>query len=601
MNHLVAILFVLFAQQTSPTINDKVIVTASDLPESVASTPAAVTVITKKEIDQRAARDVADVLREVPGLQLSRSGSPGKQTSLFTRGAASTQTLVLWNGIEINNPNFAGYDWGRFSTAGIEQVEVVRGPFSALYGSDAMAGVVNVLTNPRTSGWRVSLESGSHGLRNGVFDGAWVSETSEGNLAFEKRDDDGFNANDDFSQNSAVGSWTWKPSKEFSIGAAARHTSFDFGIPFNTNLFGDLLVPSLHRRQSGHETQVALPMTFTLGTAINELTLSDSKRRDDFEDPEDPYGFVASTTDSSRKRARFTSRFSTPIGTLVAGAEYERLNVSDASNFGTNFQDGRRTNHSFFVEDRWSHEGFELSAGVRRDSFGRFGSETSPRVAFAYASGGSKWRAAYGEGFRAPSIGELFYPFSGNPDLRSERSRTFEIGWDGAFADGLLSATYFNSHYRDLISFDPVTFLNTNIGRVKSDGIELGIERSVNANFRTALSYTYLRKNEDEATGLRLLRRPKHSGSLFLGYRSGAAETSIVVLRNGERFDILPVSPYSRVTNRGYTTVDATLQWHIGRFTPFVKMENARNTHYQEVLGYEAPSRRTIVGVRFGG
>ena len=152
-----AVLFVVpaFAQTTpqqQPSIDAQIVVTASSLPETLLATPAAVTVITRKEIDDRAARDVADLLREVPGLVLARSGSPGKATSLFTRGAASTQTLVLWNGITLNNPYFSGYDWGRFSTAGVEQIEVVRGPFSALYGSEAMAGVVNVLTTPRTSG-----------------------------------------------------------------------------------------------------------------------------------------------------------------------------------------------------------------------------------------------------------------------------------------------------------------------------------------------------------------------------------------------------------------------------------------------------------------
>ena len=124
----------------------EVVVTASALPESVESTPAATTVITKEEIEQREARDVADVLREVPGLAVSRTGSPGRATSLFTRGSNSTHTLVLWNGIEITNPYFAGYDWGRFSTAGVEQIEVVRGPYSALYGSDAVAGVISIIT-----------------------------------------------------------------------------------------------------------------------------------------------------------------------------------------------------------------------------------------------------------------------------------------------------------------------------------------------------------------------------------------------------------------------------------------------------------------------
>ena len=160
-------------------IADEIIVTASELPETVASTPAAVTVITRKDIDEHAARDVADVLREVPGLAISRSGSPGKATSLFTRGAASTQTLVLWNGIEINNPYFAGYDWGRFSAAGVEQIEVARGPFSALYGSEAMAGVVNILTTPKTSGLRAEVQSGGHGLRNGLIDGTFAGSSMQ--------------------------------------------------------------------------------------------------------------------------------------------------------------------------------------------------------------------------------------------------------------------------------------------------------------------------------------------------------------------------------------------------------------------------------------
>src|SRR5207248_2646814 len=137
-----------------------------------------------------------------------------------------------------------------------------------------------------------------------------------------------------------------------------------------------------------------------------------------------------------------------------------------------------------------------------------------------------------------------YFPFSGNPDLRSERSRTYEFGWDGGFADGILSATYFNSTYRDLIEFDPATFVNVNLGRVKSDGVELGFDKRV-ANFHSAFSYTYLHKNEDESTGLRLLRRPKHSGSLFFGYRSGAIESGVTFLRSGEREDILPTFPYS--------------------------------------------------------
>lgn len=605
-----AVLFVVPAfaqtnpQQQPATISDQIVVTASSLPESVQSTPAAITVITRKDIDDRAARDVADVLREVPGLVLARSGSPGKATSLFTRGAASTQTLVLWNGIVLNNPYFSGYDWGRFSTAGVEQIEVVRGPFSALYGSEAMAGVVNVLTTPRTSGIHGDFESGGHGLKNAALDAAFAGDTVTAAGSYEHRADDGFNPNDDFHQNSGSAMVRWSPLEALSLGASARHTSYDLGIPFNTNAAGTALVPSLDRRQNGTETQIAVPVTLTAGRFISDLTLSDNKRVDDFSDPADPFT-TSTSTDANTRRARLTTRFATPAGTIVAGGEYQRDLVNDVTNFGPNFLDKRRTDNSLFAEDRYSHNlgagsRFELSAGVRRDRFDTFGTQTSPRLAAALVAGASKWRVAYGTGFRAPSLGELYYPFFGNPNLSAESNRSYEIGYDQAMGrDGLFSLTYFNSRYRNLITFDPATFISENIGRVRSDGIELGATEHVSANVYVALSYTYLHRDDDETTGLRLLRRPKNSGSFFVGYRSGAIDTNIAVLSTGEREDSMAVLPFSRVTNQSFTTIDANMQYHLGHFSPFVKIENLGNARYEEVVGYASPGRRVILGVKF--
>lgn len=609
MKRIAASLFFLaipaFAQPV-PQSNATIVVTASELPETIESTPAAVTVVTRKDIEARAARDVADVLREVPGLTLARTGSAGKATSLFARGAASTQTLVLWNGIEINNPYFSGYDWGRFSAAGVEQIEVVRGPFSALYGSDAMAGVINVLTAPHGNHLRAEVSAGSHGLRNGVVDGGWVSKELQVSGAAEHREDDGFNANDDFSQTSVNGMIKWSPWDALSIGVAARHTTYDLGIPFNTNAAATALVPSLQRRQDGRESQISIPAGFALGTLWNELTLSNSKRRDDFDDPQDSF-ITASTTDSTSRRARFTTRTAaTAAGTFILGGEYERQTVNDVTNFGPNFVDQKRTDRAFFVEDRVSHPmgggtRLELSAGIRHDHFDVFGSQTSPRIALAWVDGGTKWRFAYGQGFRAPSLGELYYPFFGNPSLKAERNRSFEAGYDAPMGkSGLFSLTYFNSHYRDLITFDPTTFVSANIGRVRTDGIELGMEEPVTQSFTTRISYTYLHRAEDEATGERLQRRPKHSGSLFLGWHDGGWDTNLVVLRSGERVDLQAVYPFGRITNRGYTTIDANVQLHMGSITPFAKVENLRDTKYEEVAGFASPRRRVMVGLRFG-
>ncbi|HUP61497.1 MAG TPA: TonB-dependent receptor [Thermoanaerobaculia bacterium] len=598
------ILFILVLAAAQPAIQQKIVVTASALPETVESTPAAVTVVTREEIDERAARDVADVLREVPGLILSRTGSQGRATSLFTRGSNSNHTLVLFNGIEITNPYFAGYDWGRFSTNAVQQVEVVRGPFSALYGSDAVAGVVNVLTTPRRSELRGDVAAGGEGLRNGSLTASYVRGASHFAASFESRADDGFAANDDFDQRSANIALRWKPADAFSLGLVARHTSYDLGVPFNLNAFATALVPSPNRRQEGTETQLAIPLEHAIGRFSYELTFAESRRDDDFIDPDDSFGLVSTSTESRTRRARLTTRTTTAFGTIVAGGEYERAEIDDVTNFGPNLEGNQRTEKSLFVEDRWTRETsaasrVELSAGFRYDDFDTFGAETSPRVAAAWITGSNKLRAAFGEAFRAPSLGELYFPFAGNTALEAETSRSWELGYDRVLGAGQFSATFFHSDYDNLIVFDNATFVFENIGAANARGVEVALQQTLASNLRGSLSYSYT-DTEEEGADRPLARRPRHVASLFLGWRSGELDANVVVLYTGSRQDVLPVFPFTRAPNDATTTLDANVQYHLGRITPYVKVENLTNEAYEEVLGYPSPSRRAIVGVRFG-
>ena len=588
------ILILVTAFHLSAQVREEIVVTASALPEAVEATPAAVTVITRDEIDERAARDVADVLREVPGVHISRTGSAGRATSLFTRGSSSTHTLVLWNGLEITNPYFAGYDWGRFSTVGVEQVEVVRGPYSALYGSDAVAGVVNVLTTSRRTGFRAQAEAGGHGLRNGSASGTWAGKTIDVTAAFESRDDDGFAANDDFSQNSANVAVRWNATPTLSAGVAARYTSYDLGIPRNLNAAGTEIIPSLQRRQEGSERQLSIPIEQKLGRFSWDLTLAESRRDDAFDDPEDPYGLVSTSTESATRRARLTTRTETPFGTIVGGGEYEHAEVDDVTNFGPNFTGGERKERSLFVEDRYTRGSLELSAGLRWDDYETFGSELSPRLAVAWRAGGNKLRAAFGEAFRAPAVGELYFPFAGNPALEAERSRSFEVGYDHTSG---FSATLFHGDYEDLIVFDSKTFIFQNVGAATAQGLELAVQRNLTRALRASLSYTYT-DTEEEGTGEPLLRRPRHSGSLFLGWRAGRVDTNLVVQHTGSRADVLPIAPFTRTTAESHTVVDTNLQLDLGLFTPYLRIENLTGVEYEEVLGYESPGRRIAVGLR---
>jgi vitamin B12 transporter len=600
---LVPILFLsalpVLAQQ-QPTVAQEIVVTASALPEHVEDTPAAVTVITHDDIEARAARDVSDVLREVPGLTVARIGSAGHQTSLFTRGANAAHTLVMWNGIVINTPFFGGYDWGQFSTSGIEQIEVVRGPYSALYGSDAMAGVVNILTVPTRSGLQAFVEGGSRGLLNAQVTGSHVDRGLTLSGAFETRRDDGFADNDDFDQQSANVAVRWTSASQFTIGLTARYTTYDLGVPTNLNFALDQLIPSPDRRQDGNERQIAIPIEQNLGTFRYELLLAENRREDTLDDPGDPFGPFFQNTDSRSRRARLTTHTKTAIGTIVAGAEGESTTVDDVTNFGPNFLDKKREERSLFVEDRYSHafggSRLEISGGARYDDYDTFGSETSPRIAAAWIAGSNKFHAAYGEAFRAPSVGELYSPFGGNVDLQAERSRSIEAGVDHYFSGGSVSLTLFDDKYRDLIT--NAGFVLANVGRASAHGAEVSANGRVTANVTGGITYTYL-DTEQADSGLELLRRPRHSGSAFVSVHHGIAELNVVVLRTGVREDILPVLPFSRITNDAHTTVDANVQLDFGRFTPYVKIENLTNVEYEEVRGYVSPARRAVVGVRF--
>lgn len=593
------------AAQTSnpatPSMSDEIVVTASALPERVDETPATVTVVTREDIEERAARDVADVLREVPGLNVARIGSTGHQTSLFTRGASPAHTLVMWNGIEINTPFFGGYDWGQFSTAGVEQIEVVRGPFSALYGSDAMAGVVNILSVPTRSGLQATVEAGGQGLRNAQLAAAHVNGGLTLSGAFESRQDDGFAENDDFEQQTANVALRFTTASRLSFGLIGRYTTYDLGIPTNLNFALDQLVPSLDRRQDGSERQIAIPIEQTLGAFSYELLLAENRREDTLDDPGDPFGPFFQTTDVRTRRARLTTRTKTGMGTIVAGAEHENTTVDDVTNFGPNFLDKERPERSLFVEDRYSRalgsaSRLELSAGVRYDDYDTFGSQTSPRVAAAWIAGATKLHAAYGEAFRAPSVGEMYSPFGGNPELRPEQSRSFEVGVDHSLPNAVVSLTLFQDKYRDLIS--NVGFVLSNIGRARSRGAELSAQGRISDRVNGGLTYTYTDAT-NEATGEELLRRPRHSGSAFLSVHHGATELNLLALRTGARADILPVLPFSRTTNESHTTFDVNIQHDLGAFTPYVKIENLTNVEYEEVRGYVSPSRRAVVGVRF--
>lgn len=576
-----------------PKFEETVVVSASLDSEDRADVPASVTVLDQEELEARQVDTLSEAISTVPGLTIPQAGPPGQQTSLFVRGAESEQTLLLWNGIPLNDPYFGGANWQLIPTDGAERIEVARGPFSALYGSNAVGGVVQVFTGSRQGG-TFSAEAGE----DGYYRGGLAAGTDLGRLRLDVtgslRRGDGELENSFFDGEELVarGLWTLRPG--VSLGLMARANDSETGIPIvggQPNLKGDI---------SWEERELAVPFRADLGTWEVEALLSQTRFDSAYRDPDDPFGFTASDTESEGLRGRTVLTWRRPGDGedlwIAVGSEAERLEVTNSSTFGSNLDGAHQRTWAVFGQGSWGRGPVRLDLGVRRDDNDVYGGETSLRSGVVLDAGaGVRLRASYGEAFRAPSLGELFYPFTGNPDLQPEDSESFELGIEREAGGWRVALTGFENRQRNLIDFDYVDFRNVNVGRARSRGVEgeVGFRRGI-ADVRW--NATWL-EAEDRITGLALLRRPERSSNLVLSVRPGDWTFNVEGRYVGERPDVDPIT-FGRAENPDYLRVDLAARWKaLSWLAPYARLQNAAGEEYQEVLGYPAPGRTLIGGV----
>ncbi|HEY0781906.1 MAG TPA: TonB-dependent receptor, partial [Thermoanaerobaculia bacterium] len=524
---------------TPPTFSDTLVVSASLGSEERDAVPATATVIDDKEIAARQVAILSDLIATVPGVNISQAGGAGQQTSLFLRGSNSNQTLLLWNGIPLNDPYFGGANWQFVPLDGVARVEVVRGPFSALYGTDAVGGVIQVLTGTRQGG-SFDLEGGSHGYgRGGVAAGTDLGPVRL-DLTGHLRRGDGDVANERFDSGEAVVRALWSLTPGVGLGLMARGNDSKTGVPFSSGL------PTPNSEISWREREIAVPFRADQSDWSLDAQLSRTTFDSTFRNPDDPFGFTKSDTDSEAQRGRAVVSYQVGHGlTLAGGGDWERLKVDNSSSFGTNLDGARQRTWAAFGQASYGMGPVHLEVGVRRDDNDVYGSHTSLRTgAVVQLAQGTRLRASYGEAFRAPSLGELFFPFSGNPDLKPETVRSWEVGIEqevrGAGGNWRFSLTGFENRRRTLIDFTPVTFVDVNVGRARSRGAE-GQVAFDRGGYSARLNGTYLEALDLE-TGLALLRRPRHGANLQLIARPGEWTLSATGRFVGERADLDPAT-----------------------------------------------------------
>ena len=623
----------------------EIVVTPTRLPTSPDAVVASVTVITGEDLRARGVRFVQDALRDVPGAAVVQGGSFGAVTALFLRGGESDYVKVLLDGVPVNQSGGA-FNWANLTTDNVDRIEVVRGPGSVLYGSDAMSGVVQIFTRRGEAGFSVEggAEAGTFGTVNGragLLGG--TSRMTYSADASRFATDGTYRFNSDYGNTAVSGSVRGLPDAQTDASITARYTDSRFHFP--TDFAG---VPSDSNQSSAEEM---LTLSADVGRRLGSradvrLTAGVNRTVGEFDDRPDNaadtlgFGF-ASRRDSRAQRGNLDARINgtlSPELTVTGGVqverETERQSGETTSNFGgiattpdTPFDRGRTTVGYYAQGVLDLAAGLALNLNARVDDNSAFGTFFTYRAGAIYRlPSGTRIRASMGRSFKAPTFCEQFCdaPFVvGDSTMRPERSISWEAGIEQGLVQGRVSvwATYFDQRFRDMIVYDgssapgePTYF---NGAAARSRGIETGVTTSLGRDMKVSASYTYLIAQATDdgglpsatfAAGERLIRRPRHSAELSA--RSRIVDRVTVggsLIYVGARDDVdFNQFPAERVELPGYATMNLATDVEVIRSGPgrpglsgVVRAENLFNQSYDQVVGFAGRRRGVFGGARF--
>ena len=645
----------LSAQEARDTVElTTVVVTATRLAVPRDAVAASVTVIPGAELRAQGVRTVFEALRRVVGAMVIQTGSFGGQTSLFLRGGESDYVKVLIDGVAVNEPGGA-FDFADLTTDNVDRIEIVRGPVSVLYGSDAVTGVIQIFTRPRAGGAERSSPNVAVGFRAGFFDRAvsergsavweWAGEVAGGTemagyaLSLSRLSTEGlYDFNNDYRNTVLSGRVRLAPTARTEASVALRYTDNVFHFP--TDGGGALVDRNAFHAEEG--TTLAMEVGRFLTPRVEaRLVLGLHETDGGFTDEPDTTGSAAFFSRDKVRRASAGVRANVHLDrstVLTAGAEFERESQRGRSesqgSFGTFLDsiDVRRRNGAVFAQSLAGvRRALALNAGARLEDNEQFGAHVTYRLGAAYRLGGAtRVRASAGTGFKEPTFFENYARgfVRGNPDLDPERSRSWEVGVEHTMLGRLaLSLTYFDQEFQDLIEFTfspapPDTTNYFNVAGATANGVEAGIELAGWSGVVATANYTYLDTRVTDpgfdtgpdaafAPGKRLLRRPTHAANLSLGLRSaGRGSVSLGVKFVGRRDDLdFSTFPAPRVRLPAYTRVDLAGEYPLFRgrgllagLTVNGRVENLFDRRYEEVKNFPARGRTVFFGgaVRLG-
>jgi vitamin B12 transporter len=565
---------------------DEVIVTSTRLPARLDEVTGA-RVIDARELDALGVAFATDVLSTIPGVGVARNGAFGGVASIRIRGASPDKTLVLVDGVPVGDaadPN-GNFDAGALQTADVSRIEVLSGPQSSLWGSDAIGGVVSITTR-EIDGWRLDAEAGAFDSRRG-FAGAGVATDAYAlNASVTGLTSDGLSKADRGTEKDGIETWTASLGGRFTAGplkldGRVRYTDTEVevdGYPAPTFELGD--TPDLHLSKALQATVrasgEAFGFTHTLSLSTYDL---DRESISDF-----PSAFEAE---------RDVIRFTAESDALVLGAERQ---ATDADLSGRPSLD--LSNTAAFAIGRVKLERVTFTGSVRHDDPEAYGSKTTGRVAAAVQLGGGfTATASAGTGFKTPTISQAVCDFCFAPavPLTPEKAEGYDLrlGWSNARARGAVTA--YRLSVTDQIAYRSLRYVN--IASTRSQGIEAELEAEVADGVRVKLAYANL-DAIDRSTNLSLLRVPDHSGAAAVFWDRDAWSGSVTVRAESRQSDTAR-DGFSPVVRKGFVTADASLAYALNDTVTLTgRIENLADDDHQETFGYREPGRAIYLGVR---
>ncbi len=638
------------AQQTArdTTRLDPVVVTATRLPVPRSAVPSSVTVLEGSELAGRGVRLVADALRQVPGLAVVQGGSPGATASVFLRGGESDYVKILVDGVPVNVPG-GSFDWANLTTDNVERIEVVRGPSSVLYGSDAVTGVVQIFTRRGRGGPVASagVEAGSMGTVRWGADVAGGAERVEYSAELARFATSGAlpvnNAYDNFAGSARL---QVRPDDRSDVALSVRGGDATSRFPTD----GGGAIADSNQFTTLRSTTVSLDAGRHLTDRVEARVLAGlyaaTSGFDDLPDnAADTTGFgYASRRRGTVRRSTLDGRANVALwrgATLTAGLTFEEEREEQTSQATSNFGDGPSSSTGAFDAERTNlgayaqamaplGRGAILTAGARLDDNEVFGNFATWRAGVSVPlPTGTRLRLSAGNSFKAPTFSEQFAASAfeiGNPDLDPEHATSWEAAVEQTLAGGrvTLVAAAFGQRFRDLIQYsfvDAGTPSYVNIAEATSDGLEAEVRARPHATLDLSASMTWLDTEVVDAgvstgngvpfvEGATLVRRPSRSAAASVRWRPASPlALGVAVSHVGARDDVdYRPFPSVRVTLPSYTLWDLDASAEIvapaarrPRVTATVRLQNAFDAAYAPIVGFAAPGRVALVGVRVGG